>query len=281
MFPPCAAMNHGLEKIILYIRQKSGLNFSGNRPAMIARRVENRMSVVNQSDLEDYRIYLEKNPDELNFLINELTINVSRFFRDTLTFELIADRILPVILQEKLTVSPSLRVWCVGCAKGEEPYSLAILIHEMMLKEKVATDVHIFATDIDVRALKGAEKAVYPPSSVEDIKYRLLKKYFTMEGTSFRLIPEIKKLVKFTPYDILDKKYGVPRESVFGSFDMVLCRNLSIYFNPEYQEIIFEKLHHSLAQKGYLILGESETPPMMYRHHFSRMFDFSPIYRKR
>jgi len=157
---------------------------------------------------------------------------------------------------------------------------LAILINELLSKEGVAMNLHIFATDIDENTLKGARKAVYPPSSVENIKHRLLTKHFTPVGASFRLIAEIKDLVTFSLYDMLDKKRSVPQESVFGNFDLVLCRNLLIYFNTEYQETIFEKLHRSLARDGYLILGEAETPTITYQRHFRRVIDFSPIYRK-
>jgi chemotaxis methyl-accepting protein methylase len=94
------------------------------------------------------------------------------------------------------------------------------------------------------------------------------------------LIPDIKKRVTFSLYDMLDKKHRVPPESVFGNFDLVLCRNLLIYFNIEYQETIFAKLYHSLANNSILILGEAEEPTMTYRRHFSRVVDFSPIFRK-
>lgn len=88
-------------------------------------------------------------------------------------------------------------------------------------------------------------------------------------------------MVSFSLYDMLDRKYGVSPESVFGDFDLVLCRNLLIYFNQEYQERIFEKLYHALARGGRLVLGAAEAPPMRLRHHLDRVFDFSPIYRKR
>ena len=189
---------------------------------------------------------------------------------------------MPAIIREKTQArDQSLRVWSAGCARGEEPYSLAILIYELLRKEEAAMHLHLFATDIDGSALADAGKALYPLSSVENVKHRLLTKYFTQEGTSFRLIPEIKKLVTFSLYDMLDKKRGVPPESIFGAFDLVICRKLLIYFNTEYQETIFEKLYHSLAKNGILILGEAEAPTMTYRHHFSRVFNFSPIYRKR
>jgi chemotaxis protein methyltransferase CheR len=271
----------GLKPILDYLLDRRGFDFSGYHPAMLERRIGQRLTATACKDFSGYLSCLRQNADELDRLIDVVTINVSRFFRDTLTFELIADRILPAMVREKTKARDhSLRVWSAGCAKGEEPYSLAILIHELLEKEGVAMNLHLFATDIDCRALADAGKALYPQSSVENIKYRLLTKYFTPAGTSFRLMPEIKKRVTFSLYDMLDKTRAVPPESVFGNFDLVLCRNLLIYFNPEYQETIFEKLYHSLANHGYLILGDAEAPTMTYRRHFSRVFDFSPIYRK-
>ncbi len=275
-------MDDKIKPILEYLMEKRGFDFSGYHPAMLERRIGQRLAATSCKDFSHYLSFLQRNADELDHLLDVITINVSRFFRDTLTFELIADRILPEIIREKiLSRDQSLRVWSAGCARGEEPYSLAILIHELLRKEEVAMNLHLFATDIDCGALADAGKGLYPISGVENIKHRLLTKYFTAEGSSFRLIPEIKKLVTFSPYDMLDKKHGVPPESVFGNFDLVLCRNLLIYFNIEYQETIFEKLYHSLAKNGILILGEAEAPTMMYRRHFSRVFDFSPIYRKR
>ena len=271
----------GLAPILDYLLEKRGFDFSGYHPAMLARRIGQRLAATSCKDFGNYLSCLQENPAELDHLLDVITINVSRFFRDTLTFELIADRVLPAIVREKTQArDQSLRVWSAGCARGEEPYSLAILIHELLRKEEVAMNLHFFATDIDCSALADAGKALYPLSSVENIKHRLLTKYFAPEGTSFRLMPEIKKLVTFSLYDMLDKKHGVPPESVFGNFDLVLCRNLLIYFNTEYQETIFAKLYHSLAKNGILILGEAEAPVMKYKRHFSRVFDFSPIYRK-
>jgi chemotaxis protein methyltransferase CheR len=275
---------HGeLKPILDYLMEKRGFDFSGYHSPMLERRIRQRLTATSSRNFSAYLFSMQQNNDELDHLLDVLTINVSRFFRDTLTFELIADRILPPMVRETTqTRDHSLRIWSAGCARGEEPYSLAILIHELLRKEEeVRMDLHLFATDIDCGALTDCAKALYPLSSVENIKHRLLTKYFTPEGASFRLIPEIKKLVTFSAYDMLDKKRSVPPESVFGNFDLVLCRNLLIYFNIEYQELIFEKLYHSLANHGYLILGEAEAPTMSYQRYFSRVFDFSPIYRKR
>ncbi len=267
--------------VLDFLVEKRGFDFSGCHPDMLARRMGKRLVATACKDFKEYLVRLQRDADELDHLIDVVTINVSSFFRDTLTFELIAERILPAVVRKKIEIREPLRIWSAGCARGEEPYSVAILVHELLEKEGHLVNVHLFATDIDAKALQDAREAVYPTSNIENMKYRLVRRYFTTEGTSFRLVPEIREKVHFSLYDILDKKHGVPPESVFGDFDLVLCRNLLIYFSAEYQERIFDKLHHALACGGYLVLGGAETPPTGSRHHFSRVFDFSSIYRKR
>jgi chemotaxis protein methyltransferase CheR len=271
-----------LASILDFLSEKRGFDFAGCHREMLVRRIAKRLASTACGDFGEYLACLRRDAGALDRLIDVVTINVSRFFRDSLTFELIADRILPAVVREKAgTGEASLRIWSAGCAGGQEPYSVAILLHELQEKEGRKLDSHLFATDIDAGALKDARKALYTVSDIEDMKHRLLLKYFTPEGASFRLIPEIGASVHFSLYDMLDKQRGVPQESVFGGFDMVFCRNLLIYFNPDYQVRIFKKLHHALARNGYLILGEAETPPPALRHHFTRVFEFSPIYRRR
>ena len=275
-------MDIGVKSILDYLLEKRSFDFSRYHLSMLERRISQRVAATTCKDFSQYISLLHGDDHELDHLLDALTINFSRFFRDTLTFELIADRVLPTILNEKISLrNRSLRIWSAGCAKGEEPYSLAILIHELLDREGIEMNLHIFATDIDGGALKDAATAVYPLESVDHMKHRLLTKYFIATEELFRLIPEIKKLVTFSHYDILDKKHGVPPESVFGNFDLVLCRNLLIYFNPEYQETIFSRLSHALAENGHLILGEAEARPLKYQRYFERVFEFSPIYRKK
>ena len=248
---------------------------------MVERRVKQRFSSIKCRDYNGYLNYLHGNDDELDNLIDAMTINVSRFFRDTLTFEYIADRVLPAIVYEKKKANDnSIRVWSAGCAMGEEPYSIAILIHDFFEKDALDFQVHIFATDVDGKILKKAQKASYPFESVKSIKYRLVKKYFDLKGESFQLIPEIKEMVSFSLYDILDKKSYAPPESIYGNFDVVLCRNVLIYFDADHQDRIFNKLYLSLAENGYLILGEAEIPPRKYQGHFQRVNECCHIYRK-
>jgi chemotaxis protein methyltransferase CheR len=280
-FAPMTEADEAIDPIVNYLSDKRSVDFSGYCPDVIARRLRTRMAATACRDFSEYLSYLQHNADELDRLVDVITVNVSRFFRDALTFELIADRVLPDIVRRKAEMrDQSLRVWSAGCARGEEPYSLAILIQELLEKAGRSVNLLLFATDISQASLEEAETALYPLSSVEDVKYRLLMKYFTREGTSFRLVPEISAKVRFSRYDMLDKGHGVPPQSVFGDFDMVLCRNLLMYLNREYQERIFDRLHRALARQGYLVLGEVEEPAAISRHRFNRVFDSSPIYRK-
>lgn len=200
-------MNSDLTPILDYLLKTRGFDFSGYHPDMLARRIEQRLTESQCGNLIEYQAYIQLNADEVDKLLDVITINVSRFFRDPLTFEFLAERILPAIVIEKvLHGEDSLRIWSAGCAMGEEPYSVAILVHELIRKEGMSMNIHIFATDIDAKALKKASKAVYPLSSIENLKHGILTRYFKPDGDSFRLIPDIKDHVTFSHYDMLEKK---------------------------------------------------------------------------
>ena len=270
-----------LEIVLKYLNEKRGFDFSGYRASMIERRAGKRLSASKCKDYDEYLRFIRKHPDELDNLIDVLTINVSRFFRDSLNFEYIAEKILPVIVYEKKNSDDHcLRIWSTGCSMGEEPYSIAILINEIFEKEDFNLNLNIFATDIDSMALKKAKEAVYSFESIKDVKYRLLTKYFKTQGESFRLISKIKEMVAFAFYDMLEKKSYAPSESIYGDFDVVLCRNVLIYFNTEYQDLIFDKLYRALAKHGYLVLGEVERPSMKFQTRFRKVNECCHVYQK-
>jgi chemotaxis protein methyltransferase CheR len=275
-------MAKDLALILNFLNEERGFDFSGYYPAMLERRIGQRLIATTCKDFSDYLSCLQENSDELDNLLDVLTINVSRFFRNTLTFEYIADRVLPAIVYEKKKAADhSIRVWSAGCAMGEEPYSIAILTHELFEKEALETNINIFATDIDVKILKKAKKAAYSFESIKSVKYRLLKKYFTAEGENFQLMQAIRNLVSFSVHDIVDKKSYTPPESVFGNFDMVFCRNVLIYFDAGHQDQIFDRLYRSLAKTGYLVLGEAEIPSINYQRRFRKVNECCHIYQKR
>ena len=274
-------MVKGFEIVLGYLNEKRGFDFSGCRTSMIERRAGKRLLTSKCKNYDEYLQFIRKHPDELDNLVDILTINVSRFFRDSLSFEYIAEKIFPVIIYEKKNSSDNcLRIWSTGCSMGEEPYSIAILINEIFEKEDLNLNLNIFATDIDRRILKKAKEAVYSFESIKDVKYRLLTKYFKIQGESFKLIPKIKEMVTFAFYNMLEKKSYAPSESIYGDFDIVLCRNVLIYFNTKYQDLIFDKLYRALARHGYLILGEAEKLSIKFQPHFKRVSECCHIYQK-
>ena len=197
-------------------------------------------------------------------------------------FECFSSKILPTLEFEKIKKKDnSIRIWSSGCSTGEEPYSVAIMLKEYLEKESLSFDVSIFATDIDKKALKTAVEGKYNYDKIKDIKYSVLNKYFNIKGDLYTLKNEIRQMVQFSFFDILDKKHFAPTESIFGNFDIVLCRNVLIYFDHNHQEIIFNKLYKSLNFNGYLILGEAEIPIEKYVNAFKKEYECCKIYRKK
>ncbi len=271
-----------LKNILNLLKVNRGFDFSGYRTSMLNRRIQKRIFATNSADLNAYKEYLEQNHSELDKLIDVLTINVSRFFRNTFSFEYFSDYILPNLISEKIaSKDQSLRIWSAGCSTGEEPYSLAILIKEITEKEKLKISTTIIATDIDKNALKYAKKAVYPFEKIKNLKYHLLEKYFITQGNVFQLSNEIIQMVRFSEYDMLDKKTYVPPECIYGGFDIVLCRNVLIYFKSDFQEKIFNKLYRSLNENGILFLGEAEVPLEKLKRKLARTTKYCKIFKKR
>ena len=270
-----------INNILTKLKEQRGFDFTGYRMSMIERRVQKRVYATKSDNLDDYLVYIDNNTDELDKLIDVFTINVSRFFRNSLTFESFGKKVIPDLFQAKAKENDnSLRIWSAGCSFGEEPYSVAITLKEYLKKEETSINLKIFATDIDKKALVRASKGIYNFESIKKIKYGIFQEYFTEKGGEFSLDPEIKKMVQFSFYDLLDKNRLAPPDSIFGGFDIVLCRNVLIYFEADAQKIIFNKLYESLNKNGYLILGEAEVPIEDSKHKFRRENSCCKIYRK-
>jgi len=218
------------------------------------------MASTMQSSVEDYLELLQNTPQETFCLLDSVGVNVSSFFRDTGVFEAVSDTVLPrLIAGISQNKSKELRVWSAGCSHGEEAYSVAIMVKELLKKNPDNVKPLIFATDMDQTALMTAKTAVYSRSSLEDTKLGLVDRYFTQDGDVFKLKASIKRMVHFSTDDLLSEECIAPRESLFGDFDIIFCRNVIIYFNNELQERVLTRLSHALAPGGYLVLGMTET----------------------
>jgi len=270
-----------INPIISYLNHERNFDISCYKRDFVERCLQDRMNETGNDSYLSYLDFLETDPEELNSLFHSLSINVSSFFRDTISFTIISEILLPSIIIKKIkSCDRSIRIWSAGCASGEEPYSMSIILKEIFEKYNMSVNLSIFGTDIDGKALENAVKGFYSSNSLHNMRYGLLQKYFTEEQGLYKIKDEIKEMVTFSVYDIIDKNSYAPPDAVFGSFDLVLCRNLLIYFTGEYQEIILKKLYLSLVKDGILVLGEFENLHPACCGHFKKYYDFCQIYKK-
>ena len=240
-----------LQKIYILLRTRTNHDFSRYKHNTICRRIERRMNVHQISDITDYVRYLQENDHEIHILFKELLIGVTNFFRDPVAFDILRDRILPALLKNKPD-DYCIRVWTPGCSSGEEPYSIAIILHELMEALNRHFTVQIFGTDIDEDAVQSARAGLYPTSISVDVGPKRLTRYFTKEDEFYRINKNIREMLVFAPQNLI-------KDPPFTKLDLLCCRNLLIYLNAELQKQILPVFHYSLKPDGILFLGSSET----------------------
>lgn len=261
-------MSH-LDLVINELKQVRGVDFSGYRRAMLLRRLAARMAKLHLTSQAAYLARLKSVPAECDRLLETIAINVSSFFRNALVFELMRETILPEIIERKRRGSPGdIRVWSAGCGNGEEAYSIAILVHDLLKGEQSNGCPYIFATDIDAAALATARVGAYERESFATTKLGVIDRYFKPTKTGFQVRPFLRKMVRFSWHDLASDGIVAPPESIFGAFDLVLCRNVLIYFQREHQVRILARLHKAIAGNGYLVLGEAESLDEQVQHQF-------------
>lgn len=264
--------------VLEYIRFSRNVDFSGFHKSLSERKINERIQTLGLQSISDYLDCLKKNPDEVDVLINNLVVKFSLFFRNPLVFELLKHDILPRLLSEKKN-SRDIRVWCAGCASGEEPYSIAIILNELMKQDTSPFTSFIFATDVSQPIMAAGSRGVYTADSLENVRLGLLNSYFDNDGKGkYTLSESIKKMVHFSIDDLTSDKGFAPPESIFGGFDLILCRNVIIYYDKDIQNRIVNKLYKALDSQGHLILGSCEYLPkgvetkMIPVHHKSRIY---------
>lgn len=246
-----------LDAIMDEMLVRTRLDLRGYRRNMIERRVRSRMDRLCIRNDADYLRRIREDVGECDALAAAISINVSAFFRDPLVFEMIDAVVLPEVLRE----SPrEVRVWSAGCAHGEEPYSVAILLRSALRKAGSACVAHIFATDIDADALARAREGVYARKSLMEVRLGVLDECFLAMGEKWQLQPEIRRMVDFSIDDLMAPDRVGPAASVFAGYNVILCRNVLIYMESTAQEQTMARLCRSLAPGGFLVLGDSESP---------------------
>jgi chemotaxis methyl-accepting protein methylase len=276
-----ATMNSHLEEILTELKRGRGIDFKGYRPGTLQRRLANRMAKLRLTDPKTYLRKLKTDPAEVDRLIDTIGVNVSCFFRDPIVFEILAQIVLPEIIERKKTNgTKEIRIWSAGCAAGEEAYSAAILLHQALKKELPNWQTYIFASDINTGALKQAVSGKYPREKFSNTKLGVLDEYFRPVDKGYEVLPFVQKMVHFCNDDLTSSKRITPAESIYGTFDLVLCRNVLIYLEAELQARIFEKLNRSLESSGYLVLGPSESLPQQFASKAVSVDQQNQIWRK-
>lgn len=249
-----------------------GLQWRPFKRRGIKRRIEHRIAQIGLTNFGEYLLKIRKDPAEQNHLAGFLTVTISRFFRDRGAFDTLEHSIIPSLLKEE--GKRDLRIWSIGCASGEEPYSLSVLWEEKF--DKIWPQIHSFilATDIDEKLLKRAKEGRYKKSSLKEVPEDLLKNYFKMDNGFYVLDASIREKVEFRKHDII-------HEEPYDGMDMVFCRNLAFtYFSKEIQMDLLKKIAESLREKGYLVIGKDESVPFTYPTLFVPVFPAEKIYQK-
>lgn len=240
-----------LDDIVAIVRTRTGHDFMPYKVPTILRRIQRRMGLLGLSELAAYAAHLREHKEEAEALANDLMINVTGFFRDPDAWEALRESVVRPMVEARGAHEP-IRAWVTACASGEEAYSLAMLIAEELERVQKKIDVKIFATDTAVKSLALARAGVYPGGIESDFDPERLERFFEKDEHTYRIRKELRDQVVFAPQDIL-------RDPPFSRVDLVACRNLLIYLEPEAQRRALTLMHFALREGGYLLLGTAET----------------------
>ncbi len=245
----------GLKKIISFLRKKNGADFSYYKKPTILRRISRRMAINQIARQEDYLELLKEDKKEQDSLFHDLLIKVTSFFRDPETFEELEKQVLPKLLESRSEKDP-LRIWVAGCATGEEVYSLAICLFEALDATDTGrpngTKIQIFASDISETAIKKARSGVYSLNELQPLPEERRSRYFNRTDGHFKAVKSIRDIIVFTVHNFL-------KDPPFRNVDLISCRNVFIYLDPFLQKKALSSFHYALKEKGFLLMGKSES----------------------
>jgi two-component system CheB/CheR fusion protein len=248
--PAAAGAPRGIDAVYRMLEEQFGIDFTHYKPSTITRRIERRLALAQSTDIEEYVDRLRSDRNELDVLYRDLLIGVTRFFRDQEAFEMLETSVLPELLAQEPRSEP-VRIWVAGCATGEEAYSLAIALQDLMLKTG-ERPVKIFATDVHGGSLDRATRAIYEGDALANVSPERLERYFVRIGDAYQVVPDLRKMIVFAQHNVM-------KDAPFTRVDLITCRNLLIYLQPAAQQKILALFHFALKRKGKLFLGPSET----------------------
>jgi two-component system CheB/CheR fusion protein len=249
---PAPSQDSQLRLFLEELREQSGIDFSSYKQATIERRLQRRMIATGASSAGDYIRYVREHPEERRRLIGNFLIKVTEFFRDPELFTYLREQVLPELARRAAERDSELRLWSAGCATGEEAYSLAMTVRDALAGEWQDVRVKIFATDLDEQAVSFARRGIYPARALSELPPDLRDRHFGRIGDDFEVRKELRGMIVFGEHDLAQR-------APFPRIDLILCRNVLIYFTPALQRRALQLFAFSLQTGGYLVLGKSET----------------------
>jgi len=261
------------------LMNKHGIDISMFDKSFVNKTILQRIDLTGCLDIADYNRFVAENETEAALFNGLLRVSYSEFFRNPLTFSVLESIVLPeMVFRKRNNNSKEIRIWSAACAGGHETYSLAILL-ENLIGQNDKMRYRIFGTDQDETQINKARLGEYCKDCTGNIRQKQLEKWFVPTGNSWSVIPELKKHIKFSVFDLLSKQYSSPPDSIYGDFDLVMCANVLFYYKPEVQKIIMDKIRESLADDGLLVTGEAERE-ILKTGKFKEVFPQSGIFRK-
>jgi two-component system CheB/CheR fusion protein len=244
-------ISDSVDAILELLVNETKSDFRSYKKTTVQRRIERRMGVNRIQDISAYHTFLRDNPGELAKLAKDMLIGVTSFFRDPEAFAELRDKVIRPLVNESNRTTP-LRVWIPGCATGEEAYSIAILVMEEMAAARKNLSLQMFASDIDIDALKAAREGIYSQSIAADVNEERLAQFFVKRDSTYQIEPRIRECVTFAEHNVI-------QDPPFLRMELISCRNLMIYIEPEVQQKILNLFGFALKRDGYLFLGKADT----------------------
>lgn len=273
--PPSILSSEELSRLCDYLYRLSGISYDETKRFYIERRVAERMALTSSSSFSSYMALLRSNSGEAEHLINIFTVNETYFYREDHQLRCLTDDILPEVIRGKAP-GDLVRIWCVPCSTGEEPYSVAIwLLENWPLVD--AYHIDIVGSDIDTRVLAAARRGQYGERALSRLPVAVREEYFSASaGGSMEIIPDLRESVTFTQVNLLDP-WGVSDK---GPFDIIFCRNVLIYFDDASRLATVNNLSNALKKSGFICLGHSESMSRISLEFSARHFKDAIVYQR-
>lgn len=251
-------------EFIKQVKRKTKIDLALYKEAQMKRRLTSLYEKKGYTSFREYFQEMDQNPDILNEFLDRMTINVSEFYRNKQRWAVLEKKILPRLLSE----GKPLKIWSAASSTGEEPYTIAMILSKYL----PLPSIDVFATDIDENAIQKAKIGIYPERSLNEVPEEMKKKYFRKEGAYYKLTDEIKRTVTFKKHDLLSESFG-------SNYDLIICRNVLIYFTEEAKDLLYHKFNSALRVGGTLFVGSTEQifNPQLYNFMIEDTFFYKKV----